>query len=162
MIVVSDTTPLISLLKIHRLDLLKQLFDTVQIPEAVFKELTTNQRFNAEAQEIRDCDYIKTVSVDKESVQKLIKETGLDLGETEAIVLSESIKADLTLIDERSARNVAKQRGIIITGTVGILARGLSQGIISAEEIRDCAKILHSEGRYISDSLLDSLLELAR
>ena len=160
MIVVSDTTPLISLLKIRKLDLLKELFESVQIPDAVFSELTTNQRFEAEAKEIRDCDFIKTMSVDKASVQKLIAETGLDLGETEAIVLSESVKADLTLIDERSARNVAKQRGIVITGTVGILARAFSQGLINAKEIQDFAKILHSEGRYISESLFDALLNM--
>lgn len=162
MIVVSDTTPLISLLKIRKLDLLKELFETVQIPDAVFSELTTNKRFKAEAEEILDCDFIKTVSVDKESVQKLIEETGLDIGETEAIVLSESVKADLTLIDERSARNIAKQRGIVITGTVGILARAFGQGLINAKEIQDCAEILHSEGRYISESLLDALLNLAK
>lgn len=162
MIVVSDTTPLISLLKIRKLDLLKELFETVQIPAAVFNELTTNQRFKTEAKEIQNCGFIKTVSVDKESVQKLITETGLDLGETEAIVLSESVKADLTLIDELRARNVAKQRGIIITGTVGILARAFGQGLINAKEIQDCAKILHSEGRYISESLFDALLNMAK
>ena len=38
MIVVSDTTPLISLLKIERLDLLKKLFENVLIPQAVYEE----------------------------------------------------------------------------------------------------------------------------
>ena len=41
MIVVSDTTPLISLLKIKRVDLLKELFGEVLIPQAVFDELTS-------------------------------------------------------------------------------------------------------------------------
>ena len=45
MIVVSDTTPLISLLKISRLDLLEKLFGEVLIPAAVFNELTTDERF---------------------------------------------------------------------------------------------------------------------
>ena len=40
MIVVSDTTPLISLLKINRIDLLERLFGEVLIPQAVFNELT--------------------------------------------------------------------------------------------------------------------------
>ncbi len=40
MIVVSDTTPLISLLKINRIDLLEKLFGDVLIPQAVFDELT--------------------------------------------------------------------------------------------------------------------------
>ena len=38
MIVVSDTTPLISLLKIERLDLLKKLFENVLIPQAVYED----------------------------------------------------------------------------------------------------------------------------
>ena len=47
MIVVSDTTPLISLLKIDRIDLLEKLFGQVLIPQAVFEELT--------ADEVREC-----------------------------------------------------------------------------------------------------------
>ncbi len=44
MIVVSDTTPLISLMKIDHLDLIHQLFGEVQIPNAVFMELVSNSR----------------------------------------------------------------------------------------------------------------------
>lgn len=47
MIVVSDTTPLISLLKINRLDLLEKLFGTVYIPQGVFNELTENTNFTS-------------------------------------------------------------------------------------------------------------------
>ena len=53
MIVVSDTTPLISLLKVGHLDLLYKYFGEVQIPKAVFDELTSNQRFALEAEEIK-------------------------------------------------------------------------------------------------------------
>lgn len=52
MIVVSDTTPLISLLKINQLDLLEKLFGEVLIPEAVFNELTVDERFQLEAKVI--------------------------------------------------------------------------------------------------------------
>ena len=50
MIVVSDTTPLISLLKINRIDLLEKLFGDVLIPQAVFDELTVDERFRLEDQ----------------------------------------------------------------------------------------------------------------
>ena len=46
MIVVSDTTPLISLLKINRIDLLEKLFGDVLIPQAVFDELTADEVFS--------------------------------------------------------------------------------------------------------------------
>ena len=58
MIVVSDTTPLISLLKINRIDLLEKLFGEVLIPEAVFNELTIDERFQLEANQIRQKKYI--------------------------------------------------------------------------------------------------------
>ncbi len=49
MIVVSDTTPLISLLKIGRLALLKELFDEVVLSQAVYDELAFGPRFQSEA-----------------------------------------------------------------------------------------------------------------
>ena len=45
MIVVSDTTPLITLMKAGKLNILEDLFGEVLIPEAVFSEVTTNQTF---------------------------------------------------------------------------------------------------------------------
>ena len=88
MIVVSDTTPLISLLKIERLDLLKKLFGNVLIPQAVYEELTVDERFRMEAEQLRQKKFIKVQSVkNAESVSILKRATGLDQGESEAIVL---------------------------------------------------------------------------
>lgn len=57
MIVISDTTPLISLLKINRIDLLEKLFGDVLIPQAVFEELTIDERFRLETGQIRQKNY---------------------------------------------------------------------------------------------------------
>ena len=45
MTIISDTTPIISLIKINHLDLLQKLFGEMLIPEAVYRELTTNAVF---------------------------------------------------------------------------------------------------------------------
>ena len=45
MIVVSDTTPIISLLKCYHLEVLRDLFKEIIIPEAVYNELTSNMKF---------------------------------------------------------------------------------------------------------------------
>ena len=58
MIVISDTTPLISLLKINRIDLLEKLFGDVLIPQAVLEELTIDERFRLEADRIRQKKFI--------------------------------------------------------------------------------------------------------
>ncbi len=95
MIVVSDTTPLISLLKVGHLDLLDKYFGEVQIPQAVFDELTSNKRFALEAEEIKKCPYIRVVQIeDDKSVDIIRRVTGLDLGESEAIILTDNLHSD--------------------------------------------------------------------
>lgn len=59
MIVVSDATPIISFLKINRLDILGKLFGEVLLPEAVYEELTSNQDFQGEAEQVKSCDFFK-------------------------------------------------------------------------------------------------------
>ena len=162
MIVVSDTTPLISLLKIGRLDLLQKLFGEVHVPRAVFAELTQNPRFTEEAEQVRSCPFLTLATASEERVRGIIAETGLDLGESEAIVLAESLGANLTLIDEIRARAVAKERGLRITGTVGILDRAFRLKYLTTEETRRCAEALRASGRYISGGLLDGLLAALR
>lgn len=49
MLIVSDTTPIITLMKMGRLDILKQLYGKVLIPNAVYMELTSNKKFVTEA-----------------------------------------------------------------------------------------------------------------
>ena len=160
MIVVSDTTPLISLMKIRHLDLLEKYFGEVQIPEAVFHELTANTRFTDEAEQIRNCPFIHIVKVkDYKSVNLLRRATGLDLGESEAIVLSDNIQADLLLMDEAKGRDVADQMQIRIMGTIGFLMASYQNGNIATEEIKQCIEILRNSGRHIGEKYLQMLLQ---
>ena len=101
MIVVSDTTPLISLLKINRIDLMEKLFGAVMIPTAVFDSLQADKRFQLEANQITQTKFIVVKPVtNPESASVLKRATGLDQGESEAIVLTDELKADLLLMDE--------------------------------------------------------------
>ena len=82
MIVVSDTTPIISLLKAEQLELLKKLYGNVLIPRAVYRELTDNPRYTKEAVIIKKLDFLITVEVKNvKSVSVLRAVTGLDAGE---------------------------------------------------------------------------------
>ena len=160
MIVVSDTTPLISLLKTGRLDTLEKLFGEVRIPDAVFEELTSNPRYSDEAAAIRSYPYIDIISVsDTDAVEQVSREDGLDLGESEAIVLTQEISADLLLMDEARGRDVARSMGLRITGTVGILLLSYERGILNKGEIVDCVERLRDANRFIGERYLQLLLE---
>ena len=163
MIVISDTTPIISLIKINQLELLNHMFGDVQVPDAVYEELISNSRFQSEAEQILRAEYItKVVVEDKKSVALLRRATGLDAGESEAIILSDEIKADLLLMDELKGRQVAKQMGLNIMGTIGILMTAFEEKLLSADEIEQCAEVLRSNGRHISDRLYEQLMEKIR
>ena len=99
MIVVSDTTPLISLLKINRIDLLEKLFGDVLIPQAVFDELTVNERFRLEADEIRQKKFIVVKPVNNpESASILKRAAGLDQGESVFFPELSEIFAKVTML----------------------------------------------------------------
>ena len=159
MIVVSDTTPLISLLKINRLELLERLFGEVMIPKAVFDELTVDQRFRTEADQIRQKSFIVVKPVNnQESASVLKRATGLDQGESEAIVLTDELKADLLLMDEAKGRNVSTQMGLRIMETIGILMAAYEEQELTSDEVRECVDGLQRAGRHIGQRHYQMLL----
>ena len=161
MIVISDTTPIISLLKINRLDLLQKLFGSVQIPRGVFAELTDNERYSKEADVVKQSEFIKIIDeIDDNYVTLIRRSTGLDLGESQAIYLSDNNKADLLLMDELRGREVARLMGIRIMGTIGVLGLAYQETLLAREEIEEAIRILRGHGRHISDHLYNQLITM--
>ena len=156
MIVVADTTPIITLIKLNHLDLLHQLFDDVNIPKAVYEELTSNINYLNEADIILKCEFLTCIdSIDRQTTKFLRKVMNLDAGESEAIALADEISADLLIIDERKGRNVAKKLGIKFIGTIGILLQAFDMKLLSKLDIVECVKILKQCNIRISESLID-------
>lgn len=163
MIVVSDTTPIISLIKIQKLSLLQQLFGTVLIPESVYTELTTNLSFAEEAKIVQKSDFLKTVSVQNKMSVKLLQQiSGLDNGESEAIILMSEQNADLLIMDERKGRKVATKIGLAMTGTVGVLVQAFNEKLLSCSDIENCLYELRKSNIRISDNLIQQALTMIR
>ena len=55
---------------------------------------------------------------------------GLDEGETAAIVLAASLHADLLLMDERKGTLLALEKGLRVTGTLGVLDMAAERGLV--------------------------------
>ncbi len=158
MIVVSDTTPIISLMKAGRLELLHKLFGTVYIPETVYQELTENESFSEEARRVQECEFLCVEEVNNEkSVTILRNLTGLDAGESEAIILADEKHSDVLLMDEHRGRQVAKKLGITITGTIGILAQAFDEGMLTREDVEGCIERLKESKIRIGESLYQRL-----
>lgn len=131
MIVVSNATPLIALAAAGHLDLLRQLYGRILIPQEVYREAVERKPGAPGAAEIRSAPWIE-VQIVQDRARVTALESALDRGEAEAIVLASGQAADLLLIDEPAGRAKAKQLGQRITGTLGVLLVAKQRGLITA------------------------------
>lgn len=161
MIVVSDTTPLLTLFKIGRIDILNKLYNSVHIPFAVFEELTRNTEYPEEAEYFRHCPFIEVHSeISADRVSLLQRATGLDLGESEAIILADEKQPSLLLIDESKGRVVAESMKLTITGSIGILFAAYQKKLLTVDEIDQSVSMLKGMNRFIGEKLFNLLLSL--
>ena len=94
-----------------------------------------------------------------ESASMLKRATGLDQGESEAIILTDEQKADVLLMDEAKGRAVSFQMGLKIMGTIGILMAAYEENELTADEVRECVEGLQRTGRHISQKHYQMLLD---
>jgi predicted nucleic acid-binding protein len=127
MIVVSDTSPILSLALIERLDLLRDLYGSIVIPEAVRQELMVTD--HSGTREVAQADWIITRPVDPDVVLKLLQRE-VDRGEAEAIGLALQLKADVLLIDERKARKLAQYLELNVVGLLDVLHEAKQRQLI--------------------------------
>lgn len=159
MIVVSDTTPLIGLASIGRLDLLFEIFGEVYIPQAVYDETVTRGREEGIAkQAVTSAQWIHVVEVkDRLAVDVLLDE--MDLGEVETIILAKEMNADWVLMDERKGRRKLDQLNIPKIGTIGILLKARQLELIP--KIKSEIEKLQQTGFSISPSVVSEIFKLA-
>ena len=152
--VVSNTSPLLNLALIDRLDLLRSQFSGITIPEHVWTELTTGDVGLDSLTELRDDGFLSVVEVEESELFREIAHE-IDVGETAAICYAIDADADLLLIDERDGRRAARRHDLTVTGAIGILLRGANTGEVALETELDA---LRDAGFWISDELYSKVL----
>ncbi len=151
--VVSNATPIRYLADIDALHLLPSLFGQVVIPTAVAQELTHRHA----PQCVREVIMSPPEWLDIQTIQQPdIRLATLDPGEREAIVFAGELGIHLILLDEKTARDVAVQRGLRCIGTLRILADGAQQGQI---DLRNAIERLRQTTFRVRPDLLERVLK---
>jgi predicted nucleic acid-binding protein len=153
-IVVSDTSPICYLLLIGHVDILPSLFGGVIVPRAVRDELAHPGAASSVRHWIANPpDWLAIQAAPVEPAPDLAR---LHVGEREAILLASSLRAGLLLMDEKRARQAAQERGIEVTGLLGVLDLAAEQGLIVLPE---AVERLRTTSFRIEPRLLKLLLD---
>jgi len=138
--VVVDTSCLIALDNIGVMEILCKLYKEVVVPEAVLNEFG----------EI-NLGCVKIKRIRKPLLKFLGHRLNLGRGESEVIIFAFQNKY-CAIIDDMKARNVAKELGIKITGTIGLLLAAEKLGVIDSAYKKVLE--LRKKGFYLPDKLL--------
>ena len=130
-----------------------QLFGSVYVAQSVIEEC-------AEGGEIL-VPHLQTLSwvipVADESSSNLPVLFELDRGEKQTLLLASKHHDSLVIIDERLGRNVAEYMGLQVTGTLGVLAKAKTSGLIPS--FYEAAQSMRKMGIHYSEGLIARLAQ---
>jgi len=148
--IVSDSTTLIILFDLNRLELLSNLFPKIIIPSAVYAEISIKKSIELPS-------FITVQKASENETLKSLKQL-LDLGESEAIALALELKSKL-IIDEKKGRKIAMQQGLEIIGLLGIIYVNIKKGFLSKREAKLFLNQAIDHGYRINQKLIDGMFE---
>lgn len=156
--IVSNSTPLIALEKIGKLDLLKSIYGEITIPYAVYEEVILESKLKDSNDFIKESGFINIMQIKNEEAKKLFV-TSLHKGEVEVMILAMEIGADICIIDDLLARKYAKYYNLNITGTIGVILKAKELSIIS--QVTPIINALIDSGIYIDTKLYNKVLQIS-
>jgi predicted nucleic acid-binding protein len=114
------------LILIDQVQLLGTIYGHVIVPPAVVAELQrdrTPEKVRAWIAHPPQWFEMKTVNAGPDLLFRL------GAGEQEALILAEQFQGYLLLVDERKAAKIARERGILVMGTLGVLEEGARRNL---------------------------------
>jgi predicted nucleic acid-binding protein len=150
--VIFDTSPVCYLLLIGEIGILPLLFDEILITPAVAAELGHPKAPSVLRDWIANPPGWLQIHPPV-SVEEL---NDLQAGERETILLAEELMSDLVVLDDLAARKTAKERGLEVTGLLGVLDRAALKGLI---DLPGAIEKLRGTGFHAAPWLLKELLD---
>jgi len=166
-LVVSDATPLIYVARIGRIQLLKNLFQHIQVPEEVKVEVIDRgkEKNYPDAhiiEEAFDDGWVTIGNLTRNNEKRariLMEATGIDLGEAQAILLTRQKAEETILMDQAHARTVARQFGLKSRGTLYLIVVSARTGMLSKEDAKENLSKLVEANFRISTKIYDAALK---
>lgn len=155
-------------MKIGRLKLLRDLYGTVFVSpwvkvESVDKGKDSGAPDALEIERALEEGWVKVIELTKrqnETVQRLVSESRIGLGEAGSVAIAEDKKIAV-ILDDKEARALAKSWGLELTSTVMVLYEAYVRNLTSYDDlVEDLAKL--SRVMWISTDVIAEVIGRAR
>jgi len=154
---ICNTSPLLYLHQINRLDLLRQLYEEVLFPPAVEAELAAGAELGINAPHLSLYPWLKKLPLVSDASISLV--TDLGRGEAEVIALGLENPGSRLILDDTLARRIAQLHRLQFTGTVGVIVKAKNVGLVAA--VSPILSKLRTAGLWLSDGLVEEVLRQA-
>lgn len=154
---VTDTTVLLFLYRIERLDLLQALFREVLVPASVVAEIANARRLGHDVPALPEYAWLRRSSPDHVPPAWLAMDLGP--GELGAMALARESEGGVLLLDDRRAKRVAEAAGLETWGTLSVLLEAKRAGHV--ERIAPLIERLIAVGMWLSTDVRDGVLAIA-
>ncbi|VVB89545.1 Uncharacterised protein [uncultured archaeon] len=149
---------MIALSKINQLDILRKFFDKIIIPQAVWTEVVEKGKGRPGSKEVKEANWIEVRKVKNiVGIEALRHDIGQ--GESETLILAKELNADIILIDDRIAREIARSMDLNVAGTLSIIHEAIRNKWIN-EDFEGIIGLMRKNNIWISDELLNSFEKL--
>jgi predicted nucleic acid-binding protein len=155
--VVSNASPLILLSGVGEFGRLQELFGVVFITPEVFDEVVVRGKGKPGSTEVSAAPFIHSRAVvAKDRISDLRARSHIAAGEASTIILADELRADVVLIDEKAARESARELGLKVAGTMRVLELAFERKLIA--DLRSTYLRLKAGSAHISPDLLNASL----
>jgi predicted nucleic acid-binding protein len=156
---ISDSSPLILLARVHRLNLLEDIFGQIFVPPAVWREVLPSGPEREGMADLTNATWIWQRRLAQPEMARELHDS-LHPGEAEAIALaSEMLPPVPLLVDDLKARRIAIERGLRVTGTAGILVVAKEKRLI--DRMQPLLRDVMEAGLYLGDAAVQEVLRRA-
>lgn len=151
---ICNTSPLLYLHQINKLDLLKELYETVVFPPAVESELGAGAERGVNVPRLSLYPWLDKATLASDASIPLV--TDLGRGEAEVIALGLENPGSRLILDDTLARRIAQLHRLPFTGTVGVIAKAKIVGLLPS--VSPILSQLQKAGLWLSDDLIAEVL----
>ncbi len=148
--IISDSTALIILFDLDRVELLENLFERVCITPIILDEISVRYPVVLPS-------FMKVEKLKDDKLFNTLKML-LDFGESEAIALAK--EKNLTIIiDEKRGRKIAKEMDLKVIGLLGVIYLNVKKGFLTKDEASSFLEDAIEHGYRISRKMVDDILK---